>query len=79
VTTVRRLVVHVCRDCGAQGGYAGTCPECYGRMDPIPVIPVQDIEAFRDEQVLSSSPVPALFIEHFVKKLFKRSLQPPSG
>jgi hypothetical protein len=75
----RYYVVNVCRTCGEQQWYAGTCGDCGGRVESFPALLKKDIEEHADLVSEASSPVPRHFIEHFVDSLFRRSSAQRSG
>lgn len=77
----RSYVVHICRKCGEQQWFAGSCGElgCDGRVVSYVALLKKDIESFAEEQQEAASPVPRVFIERFVESLFRRFSSPRSG
>lgn len=67
----RYYVVNICKGCGEQQWYAGTCCDCGGRVESHPALLKKDIEEHAERVQAASSPVPREFVRLFADSLFR--------
>lgn len=70
----QRVVVHICRECGTQQWFAGSCADCYGRVDSFQAVLVKDILKAKERTVEQFLAGPgAIYAESFVDLLLDSS------